>query len=191
MRLQGKQHTTTRNGFSARNLPRSLPTDPHSPHACFTPGVYTFSVTWIVLRLLSSLALGYNNRPDQKSPGFVAATGFLPGVLSFLYALSHLERISHRPTRHTQSSTAWSQQPMGKIDTGFPKPVQQSQDDLIVLVLETRDNNPRRKLPRLPGFERVKSELAFQTDTIFSTLRTEGVHVFFLQNKHRLYGFQR
>jgi hypothetical protein len=28
----------------------------------------------------------------------VAATGFLPGVLSFLRALSHLERIAHRPT---------------------------------------------------------------------------------------------
>jgi hypothetical protein len=28
----------------------------------------------------------------------VAATGFLPGVLSFLCALSHLERVAHRPT---------------------------------------------------------------------------------------------
>jgi hypothetical protein len=85
--------------------------------------------------------LGYNNRPDQKSSRFVAATRFLPGVLSFLCALSHLERIAHRPTtcssnlNHlshlkrvlynwitspTQSSTAWPQQPMGKIDTGFP-----------------------------------------------------------------------
>jgi hypothetical protein len=27
----------------------------------------------------------------------VAATGFLPGVLSFLCALSHLERVAHRP----------------------------------------------------------------------------------------------
>jgi hypothetical protein len=85
--------------------------------------------------------LGYSNRPDQKSLSSVAATGFLPGVLSFLCALSHLERIAHRPTTYssnlnhlshlervlynwptspTQSSTAWPQQPMGKIDTGFP-----------------------------------------------------------------------
>jgi hypothetical protein len=27
----------------------------------------------------------------------MAATGFLPGVLSFLCALSHLERVAHRP----------------------------------------------------------------------------------------------
>jgi hypothetical protein len=82
--------------FSPRNLPRSLPTDPHSPHACSTPGVYTFSVTWTVLRLLISLALGYRNRPDRKSPGSMAATRFLPGVLSFLCALSHLEGVAHR-----------------------------------------------------------------------------------------------
>jgi hypothetical protein len=51
---------------SPRNLPRSLPTDPHSPHACSTPGECTFSVTWTVLRLPVSLALGYRNRPDQE-----------------------------------------------------------------------------------------------------------------------------
>jgi hypothetical protein len=141
LRLQGKQHTTTRKRFSPRNLPRSLPTDPHSPHACSTPGVYTFSVTWTVLRLLISLALGYRNRSDRKSPSSVAATGFLPGVLSFLRALSHLERIAHRPTTYSSNlnhlshlervlhhwptrphavSTAWSQQLTGKTDTGFP-----------------------------------------------------------------------
>jgi hypothetical protein len=38
--------------------------------------------------LLTSLALGYSNRPDRKSPGSVVATGFLPGILSFLDALS-------------------------------------------------------------------------------------------------------
>jgi hypothetical protein len=78
------------------NHPHSLPTIPHSPHACSTPGGYTFSVTWTVLRLLTSLALGYSNRLNRKSPGSVVATGFLPGVLSFLCALSHLERIAHR-----------------------------------------------------------------------------------------------
>jgi len=83
--------------FSPKNLSRSLSTDPHSPHACSTPGVYTFSVIWIVLRILTSLTLGYNNRPDRKSPGSVAATRFLPRVLSFLYALSHLEGVAHMP----------------------------------------------------------------------------------------------
>jgi hypothetical protein len=107
-------------GFSPRNLSRSLPTDPHSPHACSTPGVYTFSVTWTVLRLLTSLALGYSNRPDRKSPGSVAATRFLPGVLSFLCTLSLLERVLlHWPTSHTQSSTAWPQQSTGKTDAAF------------------------------------------------------------------------
>jgi hypothetical protein len=101
-------------GFSPRNLSHSLPTDAHSPHSCSTPGVYTFSVTWTVLRLLTSLALGYNNMPDRKSPGSVVAIRFLPRVLSFLCALSHLERIAHRPTSHMQSSTAWPQQPTGK-----------------------------------------------------------------------------
>jgi hypothetical protein len=41
--------------------------------------------------------LGFSNRPDRKSPSSVATTGFLPGVLSFLCALSHLERVAHRP----------------------------------------------------------------------------------------------
>jgi hypothetical protein len=84
--------------------------------------------------------LGFSNRPYQKSLGSVAAIGFLLGVLSFLCALSHLEKITHRPTNcssnlnhlshlervlynwptsHMQSSTMWPQQPMGKIDTAF------------------------------------------------------------------------
>jgi hypothetical protein len=105
---------------SPRNLPRSLPTDPHSPHACSTPGECTFSITWAVLRLLVSLTLGYRNRPDRKSPGSMAATGFLLGVLSSLYALSHIEGVAHRPTSLMQSSTVWSQQPMGKTNIRFP-----------------------------------------------------------------------
>jgi hypothetical protein len=52
---------------------------------------------------------------------------------------------------------------------------QQWRQGLTVLILGTRDNNPRRELHRLPGSERVRSELAFQTNTIFSALRTEGV----------------
>jgi hypothetical protein len=52
------------------------------PTCCPTPGVYTFTVTKTVLRLLTSLALGFNNRPDRKSQSSVAATGPLPGVLT-------------------------------------------------------------------------------------------------------------
>jgi hypothetical protein len=44
--------------------------------------------------------------------------------------------VAHRPTSLTQSRTAWPQQPTGKTDTGFPKPVQQSQDDLTVMISE-------------------------------------------------------
>jgi hypothetical protein len=131
MRLQGK-HTVMRKEFTSKNHSRSLPKDPDSPHAYSTPGVYTFSVTWIVLQLLTSLALGYGNRPDHKSTGSVAATRFIPRVLSFLCTLSDLERDAHRPnhlfiqpqtplspgdiisqlvTSHTQSHTTQLQLP--------------------------------------------------------------------------------
>jgi hypothetical protein len=41
--------------------------------------------------------LGLQQQTDRKSPSSVAATGFLPGALSFLHTLSHLERVAHRP----------------------------------------------------------------------------------------------
>jgi hypothetical protein len=72
----------------------------------------------------------------------VAATGFLPGVLSFLCALSHLERVAHRPSNLffqlqsplspresvVQTGQQATRSPAlrghnnqwGKIDTGFP-----------------------------------------------------------------------
>jgi hypothetical protein len=93
---------------SPRNLPRSLPTDPHSPHAYSTPGECTFSVTWTVLRLPVSLTLGYRNRPDRKSYRVPSRSSLLP-----LRTLSP-GGVAHRPTSLTQSSTAWSQQPTGK-----------------------------------------------------------------------------
>jgi hypothetical protein len=76
------RHTVTEEGFSPRSHLCPLLTDSHSPHACPTPGVYTFTVTKTVLRLLTSLALGFSNRPDRKSQSSVAATGPLPGVLT-------------------------------------------------------------------------------------------------------------
>jgi len=59
-----------------------LPTDSHSSHAYPTRGVYTFTVTKTILRLLTSLSLGFNNRPDRKSQSFVEATGPFRGVLT-------------------------------------------------------------------------------------------------------------
>jgi hypothetical protein len=71
----------------------------------------------------------------------VATTGFLPGVLSFLCALSHLERVTHRPSNlffqfnhlsllervfHKLAKNPHVVQHYvatiadGKIDTGFP-----------------------------------------------------------------------
>jgi hypothetical protein len=94
-----------------------LHTDPRSPHACRTPGVYTFTVTQTILRMLTSISLGFNNKMDQKSLSSAAATRPLPRVLTssehsltwreFLIGLatcsfqpqlplSPRERISHR-----------------------------------------------------------------------------------------------
>ena len=182
---------------SPRNLPCSLPTDPHSPHACSTLGECTFSVTWTVLWLPVSLTLGYRNRPDRKSSGSVAATGFLPRALSFLCALSHLEGVAHRPTSLTQSSIAWSQQPTGKTDTGFPKPVQQSQDDLTVLISEqglhaqASSASPNNKDPstqikhRLP-IQGMRTRVFSETDTDSIAL-DRGVHGFFRTNTSFLF----
>ena len=44
--------------------------------------------------------------------------------------------VTHRPTSLMQSNIAWSQQPTGNTDKGFPKLVQQSQDDLMVMFSE-------------------------------------------------------
>jgi hypothetical protein len=41
------------------------PTVSHSPHACPTPGVYTFTVTQSI-GCYTSLSLGFNNRPAQE-----------------------------------------------------------------------------------------------------------------------------
>jgi hypothetical protein len=124
----------------------------------------------------------------------MAATGFLPGALSFLCALSHLEGVAHRPTSLTQSSTAWSQQPTGKMDTGFPKPVQQSQDDLTVLISEQGLHAQARsafpgKTKTLPSkltwtFRSGNAHTGFLSHTD-STALNKGKHAFF-STQHRL-----
>jgi hypothetical protein len=177
---------------SPRNLPHSLPSDPHSPHACSTPGECTFSVTWTVLRLPVSLTLGYRNRPDWKSPGSMAATGFLPGVLSSLCALSHLEGVAHRPTSLMQSSTCVVTTTHGENRHRLPKPVQQSQDDLTVLIskqglhAQASSASPNNKDPstqiqhRLP-VQGMRTRVFSETDTD-STALDRGVHGFFRTN---------
>jgi hypothetical protein len=53
---------------------------------------------------LPYLRLQEQTRPEVSSS--MAVTGFFPRALSFLYALSHLEGVSHRPTCLMQSRTA-------------------------------------------------------------------------------------
>jgi hypothetical protein len=65
---------------------------------------------------------------------------------------------------------------------GLLTQAQQWRQGLAVLILGTHDNNPCRELHRLPASEWVRSELAFQPNTIFSALRTEGVHGFHRTN---------
>jgi hypothetical protein len=136
----------------------------------------------------------------------VAATGFLPGVLSFLYALSHLERIAHRPTTYssnlnhlshlervlynwptspTQSSTACPQQPMGKTDMGFPT----SSTMANGLMDMASDKNPRtssicsdggciRFLEIDTGYPRNQHRLFFSVFRIAQSLfqRSDGMY---------------
>jgi hypothetical protein len=140
----------------------------------------------------SAASLPYLGLQEQTGPevsGSVAATGFLPRALSFLCALSHLEGVAHRPTSLTQSRTARSQQPTGKTDTGFPKPVQQSQDDLTVLISEqglhaqASSASPNNKDPstriqhRLP-IQGMRTRVFSETDTD-STAPNRGVPGFF------------
>jgi hypothetical protein len=54
---------------------------------------------------------------------------------------------------------------------GLLTQAQQWCQGLTVLIPGTHDNDPGRELHRLPGSEWVRSELAFQTNTIFSALR--------------------
>ena len=90
---------------SPRNLPRSLPTDPHSPHACSTLGECNFSVTWKVLQLPVSLTLGYRNRPDRKSPTLWQLQGSFQ-EFSSPSAHSLTWRSRSQATSLTQSNTA-------------------------------------------------------------------------------------
>jgi hypothetical protein len=103
--------------------------------------------------------------------------------------------VAHRPTSLTQSSTAWSQQSTGNTDTGFPKSVQQSLDDLTAMIseqgLHTQANSasPNHKIPSrnphwlLASWE-LHSQVISETD-IDSTAPNRGCTRIF-HAKHRL-----
>jgi hypothetical protein len=103
--------------------------------------------------------------------------------------------VAHRPTSLTQSSTAWSQQSTGNTDTGFPKSVQQSLDDLTAIIseqgLHTQANSasPNHKIPSrnphwlLASWE-LHSQVISETD-IDSTAPNRGCTRIF-HAKHRL-----
>jgi hypothetical protein len=105
---------------SPRNLPRSLPTDPHSPHACSTPGECTFSVTWTVLRLPVSLTLGYRNRPDRKSRVLWQLQGSFQELSpSSAHSLTWRESLTGQQASRSPELRATTN--TGKMDTGFPR----------------------------------------------------------------------
>jgi hypothetical protein len=75
----------------------------------------------------------------------MAATGFLPGVLSSLCALSHLEESLTGQQATRSPVLRGHNNPRGKQTQAFPKPVQQSQDDLTVFIFRIflRSNFPQ------------------------------------------------
>jgi hypothetical protein len=88
-------HSTTE-GFSPRSHLHPQLTDSHSPHACPTPGVYTFTVQQSI-GCYTSLSLGFNNRPDQEFSELCGCYWTPSRRTHFLNTLSHLERVAHRP----------------------------------------------------------------------------------------------
>jgi hypothetical protein len=103
--------------------------------------------------------------------------------------------VAHRPTSLTQSNTAWSQQSTENTDTGFPKSVQQSLDDLTAIIsehgLHTQANSafPNYKIPsrnphRLLASWELLSQVISETDTD-STAPNRGCTPIF-HAKHRL-----
>jgi hypothetical protein len=100
--------------------------------------------------------------------------------------------VAHRPTSLTQSSTAWPQQPTGKNRQRLPKPVQQSQDGLTVMISEqglhaqassaspnNKDSSTRIQ-HRLP-VQGMHTWVFSETDTD-STALDRDVHRFFRTN---------
>jgi hypothetical protein len=68
----------------------------HSPHACPTPGVYTFTVQHSI-GCYTSLSLGFNNRMDQEFSELCSYYWNSSRRTHFLNTLSHLKRVAHSP----------------------------------------------------------------------------------------------
>jgi hypothetical protein len=92
-----ERHTIYEEGFSPRSHLCPLLIDSHSPHVCPTPGVYIFIVTKTVLRLLNLPCLGLQQQTGLKFYEIYGSYKTPSRSSHFLCALSHLERVSHRP----------------------------------------------------------------------------------------------
>jgi hypothetical protein len=63
--------------------------------------------------------LGLQQQTGPKISSSVEAAGFLPGVLSFLCALAHLQRIAHRSKNLPRNPALRGHTTNGKTDTDF------------------------------------------------------------------------
>jgi hypothetical protein len=91
------RHTVYEDGFSPRSHLCPLLTDSHSPHACPTPGVYTFIVTRAVLRLLNLPCIGLQQQSGLEFSKLCGSYRTPSRSSHFLCVVSHLERVTHRP----------------------------------------------------------------------------------------------
>jgi hypothetical protein len=83
--------------------------------------------------------------------------------------------VAHRPTSLTQSSTARSQQPTGNTDKGFPKPVQQSQNDLTVKFSERGSTHRLAQLHRITQTLPLNSAQASRSGNAHGFLQRHGL----------------
>jgi hypothetical protein len=91
------EHTIYEEGFSPTSHLSPLLTDSHSPHACPTPGVYTFTVTKIVLRLVNLPCLGLQQQTGSEFSELCGSYKTPSRSSHFICPLSHLERFAHKP----------------------------------------------------------------------------------------------
>jgi hypothetical protein len=150
----------------------------------------------------------------------VAATGFIPRVLSFLCALSHLERDAHRPnhlfiqpqtplspgesvsqlvTSHTQSRTAQLQLPTEIQTPASSKRVQKWKNGLTVTASGQRLHaQVPFRIEDAHGFPDTTQDFRFRTEvnpalseSITGFWFNTEVYTGFLRARHRLFGSQR
>jgi hypothetical protein len=128
----------------------------------------------------------------------VAAIGFLPGALSFLCALSHLEGVAHRPIILTQSRNACHKKHM---ENGHRLPKNQFSSHRMFSRSIFQNRTPRTSLlsfswanrdssPKLTWTFRLgNAHTGFLSQTD-STALNKGKHAFF-STQHRLPPYNR